>query len=731
MASDPLKVLLSYSHDSPEHQQRVLTLANRLRSDGIDCMIDQYVVVPAVGWTLWMEKQIEASDFVLMVCTETYFRRVRDDEESGKGLGVRWEGGLIYRALYRGGRSNTKFIPVLFETGDSVHIPGPVGDTNSYLVQTERGYEDLYRRLTNQPETIKPELGRLRSLPRAERKSEGAVSLESIFSNLPDRNPFFTGREHVMVQLHEALVAQGRVVLSGLGGVGKTQAAVEYSHRHFEEYAYIMWAPAHSHETLVSSYATIATILKLPEAGAQDQTAAVEAVKRWLGSNQGWLLILDNADDIVMARAFLPSGRKGQVILTTRTQAAGATARRVGIQEMETEEGALFLLRRATCIAGDASLDTVTESDRVHAEGIVAQLDGLPLALDQAAAYIEETSCGLSGYLNLCRSHAAELLRRRGRLSTDHLDPVSTTWVLSFENIEKANPAAAELLRFCAFLSADAIPEEMFSESATELGPELGAVASDPLAWNDALSEILKYSLLRRDRNTSTLEIHRLVQAVLKQAMDEANRRLWAERVVRAINRASPNIEFSTWPLCDRLLPQAHACAGLINQWGFGFPEAARLLNQAGFYLHERGRYTDAEPFTNERCRSGKRPWARSPPAWPPASTTWRGSTTTKVNTRRPSPFTNGRWRSLKRPWARSTPTWPTSLNNLAGLYDTQGQYGKAEPLYQRALAIREKALGPGAPRRSLIPQQPGGALQQPRPIREGRAPLPTSAVDL
>jgi tetratricopeptide (TPR) repeat protein len=480
--------------------------------------------------------------------------------------------------------------------------------------------------------------------------------LESIFSNLPDRNPFFTGREHVMVQLHEALVAQGRVALSGLGGVGKTQAAVEYTYRHFEEYAYIIWAPAHSHEMLVSSYATMATILKLPEAGAQDQTAAVEAVKCWLGSNQGWLLILDNADDIVMVRAFLPSGRKGHVILTTRAHAAGATARRVGIQEMETEEGALFLLRRATCIAGDASLDTVTESDRAQAERIVAQLDGLPLALDQAAAYIEETSCGLSGYLNLCRSHAAELLRRRGRLSADHLDPVSTTWVLSFENIEKANPAAAELLRFCAFLSADAIPEEMFSESAAELGPELGAVASDPLAWNDALSEILKYSLLRRDRNTSTLEIHRLVQGVLKQAMDEANRRLWAERVVRAINRASPKIEFSTWPLCDRLLPQAHACAGLINQWGFGFPEAARLLNHAGFYLYERGRYTDAKPLYDRALAIREK--ALGP----------------------------------------EHPDVATSLNNLAALYDNQGQYGKAEPLYQRALAIREKALGPEHP---------------------------------
>jgi hypothetical protein len=90
-----------------------------------------------------------------------------------------------------------------------------------------------------------------------------------------------------------------------------------------------------------------------------------------MGSNQGWLLILDNADDLVMARAFLPSGKKGHVILNTRVQAAGATARRVEIQEMETEEGALFLLCRATCIAGDRPLDTVTESDRAQAEGIV------------------------------------------------------------------------------------------------------------------------------------------------------------------------------------------------------------------------------------------------------------------------------------------------------------------------------------------------------------------------
>jgi hypothetical protein len=149
MASQPPKVLISYSHDSPEHEEHVLELSKRLRADGVDCMIDQYVLVPEEGWTLWMERQIRNSKFVLMICTETYHQRVVDEEESGKGLGVRWEGRLIYQALYREGRNNTKFIPVLFDAGDSSHIPGPVGDTTFYLVHSERGYEDLYRRLTS------------------------------------------------------------------------------------------------------------------------------------------------------------------------------------------------------------------------------------------------------------------------------------------------------------------------------------------------------------------------------------------------------------------------------------------------------------------------------------------------------------------------------------------------------------------------------------------------------
>src|SRR5208282_1765851 len=153
--------------------------------------------------------------------------------------------------------------------------------------------------------------------------------------------------KNVLTQLQEALADRGRAALSGLGGVGKTQTAVEYAHRHLYQYVYTFFATAHSREALVSGYTTIAALLELSLANARDQTLAVNAIKHWLSSHKDWLLILDNADDLAMVREFIPSGNNGHVVLTTQATAIGEVAQGVYIQEMGAEESALFLLRRA------------------------------------------------------------------------------------------------------------------------------------------------------------------------------------------------------------------------------------------------------------------------------------------------------------------------------------------------------------------------------------------------
>lgn len=159
---------ISYSHDSKEHQDRVLKLANKLRSDGIDCALDQYEDSPPEGWPKWMDRGVKNSDFVLVVCTETYYNRVMGEDE--KGMGIKWESTLIYQQLYNAGANNTKFIPIIFADGEFKYIPEPLQGATFYNVDDKDAFDKLYWRLRG-VKTKKPELGKLRELQEKERKT--------------------------------------------------------------------------------------------------------------------------------------------------------------------------------------------------------------------------------------------------------------------------------------------------------------------------------------------------------------------------------------------------------------------------------------------------------------------------------------------------------------------------------------------------------------------------------
>jgi SEFIR domain-containing protein len=166
----PPQIFISYSHDSLEHNDRVLGLADRLRADGIDARIDQYESAPPEGWTRWMRNEIRRATFVLIICSEAYQRRAEGNEESGKGRGANREGLIIDQAIYDSDGTNEKFIAVILRHTDNVFIPDFLRPYESESTETEDGYEKLYRRLTNQHDVVKRQLGRLRSLPLRERK---------------------------------------------------------------------------------------------------------------------------------------------------------------------------------------------------------------------------------------------------------------------------------------------------------------------------------------------------------------------------------------------------------------------------------------------------------------------------------------------------------------------------------------------------------------------------------
>lgn len=174
------KVFISYSHDDEQHEQRVLALAQRLRDEGIDAELDQYEFTPPEGWPMWCNRKIEEADFVLLVCTEIYKRRVDGKDLPGHGHGVMWEAKIICQFVYDNGSANTKFITVLFADSTVDQVPVPLRGVTRYSLDDERAYDKLYRHLTNQPLVTKPALGQLRPLPPKEPKPAAAAAAREL-----------------------------------------------------------------------------------------------------------------------------------------------------------------------------------------------------------------------------------------------------------------------------------------------------------------------------------------------------------------------------------------------------------------------------------------------------------------------------------------------------------------------------------------------------------------------
>jgi SEFIR domain-containing protein len=167
MGSKPPKVFISYSHDSPVHAQHVLELAERLRNDGVNAVLDQYVAgTPSKGWPRWMLDQLDWAGFVLVVCTEIYYLRFRGHDEPGKGKGADWEGNLVTMEMYNTKSRIKKFVPVFFASQDEQFIPEPVSQHTHYLLNSEDNYAKLYDFLTGQAGLVPGKLGALKTRAR-------------------------------------------------------------------------------------------------------------------------------------------------------------------------------------------------------------------------------------------------------------------------------------------------------------------------------------------------------------------------------------------------------------------------------------------------------------------------------------------------------------------------------------------------------------------------------------
>ncbi|HEY1350009.1 MAG TPA: FxSxx-COOH system tetratricopeptide repeat protein [Ktedonobacteraceae bacterium] len=532
-------------------------------------------------------------------------------------------------------------------------------------------------------------------------------SPDPTFWNVPFlRNPLFTGREEILQTLHallnyrQSITSMPTLALSGLGGIGKTQVAVEYAYRYASEYQAVLWLTAGSSESLVSRIQQIAALLHLPEYQAADQVQIVAAVQRWLATHPGWLLIADNVEDIDQVRTMLPAKWQGALLLTTRQQALGTSAEPLALPPMTMHESAILLWRRAHWLFGGALDATVLQGKSLETSipagtlEVVQFLEGLPLALDQAGAYIEETGCSIADYLQRFRSQRKEVLAHRGRDKGTHPDSVSVTLRLAIEHIERVFPAAAELLRLCAFLHPEAIAEDLLVEGAPHLGPVLSPVVKDAYRFDLALAALRSASLVTRHPEMRMLSLHQLVQAVIHDQMNPAEIQVWQKRVVYMVHDAFPESTPETWERCERYLAQALACVPLIELVTHNLSMTGEFLSKVGSYLLERGRYGEAEPLLEQAVLVGEQELGSDHLALVPRLLKWEALF-----------WKQGKYEQAKLLLQRMLaieeqhlgPTHlqtATTLGHLAYLYWYQGNYEQAEAFYQQVLSIRQQHLG-------------------------------------
>jgi len=407
--------------------------------------------------------------------------------------------------------------------------------------------------------------------------------------NVPyHRNPNFTGRREILADLQamldEECSAALTQVISGLGGVGKTQIALEYAYRHAvdaPDYDLVWWVRADEPAILAADYACLAGPLGLPEAETAEQAVTVQAVRRWLGQNRGWLLILDNAGDPATVRNYLPQARLGHALITSRNPNWKAVGPRLEVKVMKREEAVDFLCRRTKQV----DVDT--------AATLASDLGHLPLALEQAGAYIEATGMLLTRYLELYRSRPAELQRRGKPL--EYPDTVASTWEMSFERLVENSPAAADLLRLCSFLAPDDIPLEVLGRGAELLPQSLSSLFVDPVALNDTVAALRRYSLI--EATEGALSVHLLVQAVTRDRLTEKGRENWAAAAAYLLCHTFPfnSDDVRAWPECSRLLSHALAAAGHAEELVVAPHAAGRVLNMVGGYLYGRAQFMHAK----------------------------------------------------------------------------------------------------------------------------------------
>jgi tetratricopeptide (TPR) repeat protein/cellulose biosynthesis protein BcsQ len=409
--------------------------------------------------------------------------------------------------------------------------------------------------------------------------------------NVPQRNSIFTGRGGILEQVREQLrggmtaVLPQHQALFGLGGVGKTQIALEYVHRFLADYDLVWWVSAEHVDNVVASLAELGSRIGAP--GGDDMALASQETVRMLSRGvptKRWILVFDNADSPEDLADYFPTGGGGHILVTSRNQAWSEKGATLAVDVFRRQESVEHLSRRAPGLSP-------SEADRV-AEAV----GDLPLAVEQAGAWLAETATPTDEYLRRLTEQTAAVMGLNQ--PADYPETVAATWNISIERLKERSPASVRLLQLCAFLAPEPISAKLLYESDEMLDAlrPYDPALQESLLIGRVVREIGQLALAKVDQISGSIQVHRLVQAVIRSQMSEDERRQARHQVHQVLAGTRPKGDEPidntlNWPQFDIIWPHLSA-SDVRNCTG---SEPRRLLIDRVRYLWKRGEFPRAQ----------------------------------------------------------------------------------------------------------------------------------------